>query len=77
MALSSANSEADMVVEGKILLELKAIQTLVAAHKAQLVNYLTATGIDIGLLVNFGAPSLQFKRKTRLFPKPPGPEITL
>lgn len=46
---------ADLLVEGRILIELKANQSLVAANKVQLVNYLTATGIDIGLLLNFGA----------------------
>jgi GxxExxY protein len=69
--------EADMVVEGKVLLELKAVQTLVTAHETQLVNYLAATGIEIGLLINFGASSLQFKRKTRLFRKPPDSDFTL
>ncbi len=58
---------ADMVVEGKVLVELKANQTLVPVNEVQLVNYLTATGIEIGLLLNFGADSLQFKRKTRTY----------
>lgn len=52
-----------------LLIELKANQSLVAANEVQLVNYLTATGIDLGLLLNFGATRLEFKRKTRL-PKP-------
>jgi GxxExxY protein len=60
---------ADLLVEGRVLVELKANQSLVAANEVQLVNYLTATGIDIGLLLNFGAIRLEFKRKTRL-PKP-------
>ena len=58
---------ADFVVEGTVLLELKANQSLIPANEAQLVNYLTATGIDVGLLLNFGAPRLEFKRKTRCF----------
>ena len=58
---------ADIIVEGKVIVELKACQTLHVQHEAQLVNYLTATGIDNGLLFNFGAPSLQFKRKFRLY----------
>lgn len=58
--------QADVVVEGRLILELKAVSTLVARHEAQLVNYLTATGMDDGLLLNFGAPSLQFKHKYRL-----------
>jgi GxxExxY protein len=60
---------ADLLVEGRVLVELKANQSLVAANEVQLVNYLTATGIDIGLLLNFGAIRLEFKRKTHL-PKP-------
>jgi GxxExxY protein len=49
-----------------VLIELKANQSLVAANEVQLVNYLTATGVDTGLLINFGAARLEFKRKTRL-----------
>ncbi|TDU69390.1 GxxExxY protein [Prosthecobacter fusiformis] len=61
--------EADMVITiGKqLLIELKSCETIVKAHEAQTVNYLTATGIDDGLILNFGAPSLQFKRKFRLY----------
>jgi len=57
----------DMLVEDTILLELKAHQALCPAHEVQLVNYLTATGIEIGLLLNFGAERLEFKRKTRTY----------
>jgi hypothetical protein len=39
----------------------------VPAHEVQLVNYLTATGIEIGLLLNFGTERLEFKRKTRTY----------
>jgi GxxExxY protein len=59
------NFETDIIVEGRLLLELKAVSSLVAAHEVQLVNYLTATGIDIGLLLNSGAKSLEIKRRTR------------
>lgn len=58
---------ADVVVEGRVILELKACQLLHQRHEAQLVNYLVATGYDIGLLMNFGSDSLQFKRKYRLY----------
>lgn len=58
---------ADIVVENQVILELKACQLLHLRHEAQVVNYLTATGIDTGLLLNFGANSLQFKRKLRVF----------
>ena len=56
---------ADILVEDLVLLEIKANQTLVTTNDVQLVNYLTATGIDTGLLLNFGAASLQFRRKFR------------
>lgn len=58
---------ADMLVEGRILVENKAIHALVPANEVQVVNYLTATGIDTGLLLNFGAPSLEFRRKSRVY----------
>jgi len=57
---------ADMLVNDSVILELKAIQTLAKAHEVQLVNYLVATNIDEGLLVNFGAERLQFKKKFRV-----------
>jgi GxxExxY protein len=60
---------ADMLVEGLVLVENKAVQALAVAHEVQLVNYLTATGIEIGLLINFGASRLEFKRKHRTFKK--------
>jgi GxxExxY protein len=58
---------ADMLVDKMILIENKAVQKLVPAHEVQAVNYLTATGIEIGLLLNFGAERLEFKRKTRTY----------
>ncbi len=58
---------ADMLVNRTILIENKAVQTLVPAHEVQLVNYLTATGIEIGLLHNFGAGRLEFKRKAKTY----------
>jgi GxxExxY protein len=56
---------ADLIVNDILLCELKAISSLSKADEVQLVNYLTATNRDFGLLLNFGAPSLQFKRKYR------------
>ena len=56
---------ADIIVEGRLILELKAVSALNSAHEVQLVNYLTATKIETGLLLNFGATSLEFKRKSR------------
>ena len=61
--------KADIIVEGILILELKAVQSLHLAHEIQLVNYLTATGIDHGLLINFGSDELQFKRKYRVYRK--------
>lgn len=67
---------ADMLVEGRVMLELKANHALAPAHEVQLVNYLTATGIEIGLLLNFGAERLEFKRKTRTYrPKRRGQDL--
>ena len=55
---------ADLFVEGRLVVELKAVQTLSKEHEVQLVNYLAATRIEIGLLINFG-PSVQVRRKYR------------
>ncbi len=52
----------DFFVEGKIMVELKAVVKLEDVHLAQAINYLEAYGMDIGLLINFGNTSLQFKR---------------
>ncbi len=57
---------ADIIVENKIILELKAIKELAQIHEVQLVNYLTATGKDVGLLINFGNKKVQVKRKVRI-----------
>jgi GxxExxY protein len=54
--------KADIVVENKILLELKANSGLTKHDEAQLLNYLKATDIKIGYLINFGEPKLKFKR---------------
>jgi GxxExxY protein len=53
---------ADFMVEGKVLVELKAIITLEDVHTAQLLNYLRAYKIEVGLLINFGSKSMTFKR---------------
>ena len=55
---------ADLWVEEGLVIEIKASQNLLAIHEVQLVNYLTATGVDSGLLLNFGS-SVQVKRKFR------------
>ena len=56
---------ADLIVEDKILIELKAIRQLAPQHEAQIINYLKTTGIETGLLLNFGNPRLEYKRFTR------------
>ena len=53
---------ADFVVENKVLLELKAVIKLEDVHLAQALNYLRAYRLEVGLLINFGAKSLEFKR---------------
>jgi len=53
---------ADVIVEDKIILELKAAEAIVEAHEAQLTNYLRATSIEVGFLFNFGKKP-EFKRK--------------
>ena len=53
---------ADFVVEGKVLVELKAIKELEDVHLAQALNYLKAYKLEVGLLINFGSKSLTFKR---------------
>jgi GxxExxY protein len=52
----------NIVVEGRLLLELKAVSALCSMHEAQLMNYLKATGLSVGLLLNFGRPKLGVKR---------------
>ncbi len=53
---------ADFLIEGKVLVEIKAITKLEEVHWAQILNYLRAYKIEVGLLINFGEKSLQFKR---------------
>ena len=54
---------ADVLVEGRIILELKALNNLDSQHEAQLLNYLKATNHKIGLLLNFGTTRVQVKRR--------------
>jgi len=58
---------ADLVIDECVLTEAKAVRALAPAHEAQIANYLTATGIEVGLLLNFGSDRLQLKRKTRTY----------
>lgn len=61
------NFVVDMLIEEKVIIETKAARALNPAHEVQLVNYLTATGIEVGLLLNFGTPRLEFRRKSRIY----------
>lgn len=58
---------ADIIVEKKVIIELKAVQYLIPIHETQLVNYLTATNTDHGLLINFGGERIEIKRKFRKY----------
>jgi GxxExxY protein len=53
---------ADIVVEGKVIIELKTAKAMAPEHQAQIINYLKATGIDVGLLINFGPTKLEYRR---------------
>jgi GxxExxY protein len=52
----------DIVVEKRVLVELKACAGLDSVHEAQILNYMKASGIRVGLLMNFGQPKLQYRR---------------
>ncbi len=58
---------ADLLVEGRVLVELKAVKTLDEHHFAQCLNYLKATGFTICLLINFANPKVEIKRIARNF----------
>ena len=61
--------EADLFVAGAVIVELKAVSTVLQVHEVQLVNYLKATGIDVGLLLNFGDQKVEVRRKLRVLPE--------
>jgi GxxExxY protein len=56
------NYKPDIIVDNKVILEIKATSCLVPRHTAQALHYLAATKLQLALLINFGASSLQFKR---------------
>lgn len=56
------NYQTDLVVDRRVLVELKAVNRMDSVYEAQLLNYLKATGIRVGLLLNFGGPRLHYKR---------------
>jgi GxxExxY protein len=53
---------ADVLVEGQVILEIKSVKAIDEIHQAQLINYLKATGIHKGLIINFSTPKLGIKR---------------
>lgn len=61
---------ADFLVDKRVVIELKAVETITKAHEIQLVNYLTAIRYDVGLLINFGGSKIQVKRKLRELHRP-------
>ena len=58
---------ADVLVENKVLIELKAVKNFVNEHFAQIINYLKTTKIEVGLIVNFGNPKLEYRRFNNRF----------
>jgi GxxExxY protein len=56
---------ADLLVDSEVICEVKAVNSLTEARKAQLLHYLKATGLQVGLLLNFGAERVQVKRLVR------------
>ena len=61
------NYQADLLVEESVITELKAVTALNMVHFAQCMNYLKATGLTLGLLINFGNPKVEVKRVVRNF----------
>jgi len=53
---------ADILVDNKMILELKTVETITNVHKAQVLNYLRATGLKLGLIMNFAKPKFEYQR---------------
>jgi GxxExxY protein len=58
---------ADIIIEDKVLIELKAVKKLAPEHIAQILNYLKATGLEVGLLINFGTSQIEYRRFNNRF----------
>ena len=61
---------ADLFCYDKIIVELKAVSAILPEHEAQIINYIHATGMKLGMLLNFGEESLYYKRFPNITPKP-------
>ncbi|CAN5440733.1 GxxExxY protein [soil metagenome] len=68
---------ADILVEGKVILELKVADKITNIHKAQVLNYLKATGVEIALIVNFGGVSLEHFRLINRLSQPENTKIDM
>jgi len=52
----------DLVVDGKVIVEIKCVESIARVHRAQIINYLKATGLEVGLIINFGGFKVGFER---------------
>lgn len=59
--------QVDLLIEKRVIIELKAVNTIAPVHEAQLVNYLQTTGLEKGILINFGGERYSFRIKNRLY----------
>lgn len=59
---SVGNFKADLLVDKEIIVEVKAVEKIIGEHKAQLINYLVASGLNTGLIINFGNPKVEIAR---------------
>ena len=73
-----ANLRIDLLVEGRVIVEVKAVETLLPVHEAQLLTYLRLTDKRVGLLINFNVPALRrgIKRMVNNFPEPGPPRLS-
>ena len=67
--IQSENLLRTLLLNNKIILELKSVRRVISKYEQQLVNYLTATRIDVGLIINFGETKVEIKRKVRELPE--------
>ncbi len=56
------NYKVDLIVDGQIIVEVKAVDSIIGAHKAQVINYLAASGLSTGLIINFGKTKVEIAR---------------